>query len=176
MRNRLTSSSPRLIRWLLGFARQISVKFARASGLGVLFDQDNLPSGVDHRFDDATVTRLETGRSPADQLDLILESLELLDESDARVIRDRLGGKRENSARADGAIGSLEACYGLAVIRLSERLDWVAGQQSRGVSPPQRRALGLIKFQCLAAQVVADRLRLPIEAVEYWVREGAVSH
>ena len=125
-------------------------------------------------LNDATLIRLESGRNPQLQLALILESLELLDETDARMILARLAGGSGETASPSPATGprDLTPHYGLAVFRFSQRLAWVSARESLGVSPTQRRALGLVRFQGLSAQVVADRLRLPREVVEYWVSEG----
>jgi DNA-directed RNA polymerase specialized sigma24 family protein len=172
--NASTVPAPTAIHRLWGVVRRLSVRIAGLAARGVYRNGRALQDPPESTFHDETVTRFETGRSPETQLALILESLDLLDDADAQVIRDRLTGKLDTSARSNHAIDSRDMRYGLAVIRFSERLAWAADQQSSGVSPPQRRALGLIRFQGLTSQDVAGRLRLPIEVVEYWVREGDV--
>jgi hypothetical protein len=165
-RERADDSQPwteRLYSWL-----------TRAFRLLVHSREYGLQNPANAGVNDETLTRLETGRDPKLQLALILESLELLDEADAQVIRARLSGHRDETELPSPAIDPVDLAprYGLAVIRFSKRLAWIAARESLGVSPAQRRALGLVKFQGLTAQVVADRLRLPVEVVEYWVREG----
>jgi hypothetical protein len=123
-----------------------------------------------------TLNNFETGRDPEAQLALMLEAVALLDVADAGVIRARLSGNAGATPLADDAIDRRDSAphYGLAVIRLSERLAWVAAQESSGVAPTQRRAMGLVKFQRVPAQEVADLLRLPTEVVEHWIHEGGL--
>lgn len=93
-------------------------------------------------LDDAVLMRFQTGRSPEAQLALILESLELLDDADTRMIRARLAHDGGGPVPPSAATGQsdLSHGYGLAVMRFSERLAWVAARETLGMSPAQRRA------------------------------------
>jgi hypothetical protein len=155
-------------------AERLYSKLARALGLGAHSGGFALQNAPRADLNDQTLKRFESGGDADLQLTLILESLELLNLTDAQVIRARLAGRVGKTASQHSVIDphDLDIQYGLAVIRFSTRLVWVAGQESLGASPSQRRALGLVKFQMLTAQVVADRLGLPLEVVKYWVREG----
>ena len=92
--------------------------------------------------------------------------LELLDESDARLIRDRIGGARDESKPPHNVVEPLEGDkrYGQAVVRFSSRLSWVVAREYLGVSPAQR---GVRPNQVSRGfpKVVASRLRLPMEVV-----------
>jgi hypothetical protein len=156
------------------FTERLYSKLARAFGLGAQSGGFALQNAPRADPNDQTLKRFETGRDCDLQFALIIETLELLDLTDAQVIRARLSGRVGKTASQHPVIDShdLDTQYGLAVIRFSTRLVWVAGQEALGASPSQRRALGLVKFQMLTAQVVADRLGLPLEVVKYWVREG----
>jgi hypothetical protein len=156
------------------WSERVYSRLARILRLGVNPEGFVLHNPTHDKFNDEGLKRFESGRDSELQLALILESLELLDEADAQAIRVRLAGNRDESEFSYSAVDPLDhdPAYGLAVIRFSTRLAWVAARESLGASPSQRRALGLIKFQALTAQVVAERLRLPVEVVKHWVREG----
>ncbi len=109
---------------------------------------------------------------PELQLALLTEALALLDEFDRRVISLRLAGDPYESVAKVLAISPDTAGprYALAVERLGERLAWVAALEQRGISPPERAALGQVRFLGRTAQEVARRLRLNEEVVERWIR------
>jgi DNA-directed RNA polymerase specialized sigma24 family protein len=123
---------------------------------------------------DGSLEHLAQERKPKIQAALLVEALALLDEADRRVLAARLpGGPYEAVAEAMGI--SIEAAgprYASAVDRLCDRLTWVAIRERRGMSPPERRALGQVQFFGRSAQEIARRLRLPEEAVERWIRRA----
>ncbi len=125
------------------------------------------------------MTRLSStsaARKPQIQESLLLEALELLEDTDRRAIAAHPpGGPYEGLAGAMGI--SLEAAgprYAAAVNRLQERLVWVGARERLGVSPPERWALGRARFFGTSAQETARQLRLPVEAVERWIQRAAL--
>lgn len=123
------------------------------------------------------LVQLERKSDPKLQLALLTEALELLDEFDRRVIELRLAGDPYDSVAKVLAINPVTAGprYSLAVDRLVVRLSWVAALERRGISPPERAALGQVRFFGRTAQEVARRLRLNQEAVERWIQLADLS-
>ena len=147
---------------------------ARVFGLRARSEGFVLQNPTHDGLDDETLTRLETRTR--------LQSPVGPDPRVARVARrggrpddpPRLAAGSNQTASPGPAVElhELDRLYGLAVIQFSERLAWVAARESLGVSPSQRRALGLVEFQGLTAKSWLTVFVSPVEVVEYWVREG----
>ena len=117
--------------------------------------------------------RLASRKKPDRRPALLNEAMALLDLADRRVILARLSGDdpyavaHRLSVRPE-EIGPL---YAKAIDRLVERLTWVVDEEARGGSPPERRALGQVRFLGRSPQEVASLLRLPEEVVSRWIRQ-----
>jgi DNA-directed RNA polymerase specialized sigma24 family protein len=111
---------------------------------------------------------------PGHQLALLTEALALLDEFDRRILAMRLASDPYESVAEVLGIGRDTAGprYALALDRLGERLSWVADHERRGISPPERAALGQVHFLGRTAQDVATLLRLQPEAIRRWIRQS----
>lgn len=110
--------------------------------------------------------------SAARQHKLLAEALELLEQSDRRVIEQRLSGTSYESIARELRIppDAAGARYALAIQRLGERLAWVDEVEGRGVALPERAVLGQFRFFERSTQEIALRLGLLEDVVEHWIR------
>ena len=118
------------------------------------------------------IKRLGSSKKPDRRPGLLNEAMALLDLVDRRALVARLSGDDQYTVAHRLSVRPEEVgpLYAKAVDRLVERLAWVVDQESRGVSPPERRALGQVRFLGRSPQEVARLLRLPEELVARWSR------
>lgn len=121
----------------------------------------------------AALKRLMEVGQAALQQNLLGEALALIDELDRRTIGLRLAGKSYDEIARALPLRDADAArsrFASAVERLAIRLQWIADRERWGVPPSERTALGRFHFFGWDAQVIAGRLRLPLEVVERWIR------
>jgi hypothetical protein len=126
---------------------------------------------------DLLIERLASSNKPGRLSALLNEAVSLLEAADRRVIAARLAGEGQPplADRIEGVVDEVGPPYASVVDRLVERLAWVATQEARGVSPPERKVLAQARFFGRSAQEIARLLRLPEEVVTNWLREAQQS-
>ncbi len=90
------------------------------------------------------VERLARQREPKLQVFLLAEALDLLNGVDRAIVERRLASESYDTIAKALRLSpdTVGQRYGKAIERLVERLAWVADGERRGVSKPERRALG----------------------------------
>lgn len=143
------------------------------------------PNPRDDRLDDpddpsiesawtAAVKQIEAIGKPEKQIRLLDEALHLLDDADRDLVKKRLSDCDDDDLAAELETENDAASpFAAAIDRFADRLAWIVEQRGRGYSPPERAALGRKHFFGESERRIADRLRLPIEAVTHWINSEA---
>ncbi len=106
---------------------------------------------------------------------MLNEALELLEDEDQRIIGLRLSEPDEAvvARRLELTIEEARKRYEAAVDRFQERLAWVLARECRGISPPERKLTGYLKFLAgEKAQEKVKELRLPQEVINLWMSQA----